>query len=69
MWHEYARYVSLSATACECLRSQATQAFLLPRLMLSPAQDTLWAAFWGIFYRKFFFDFVNGIVRSPGGLQ
>ncbi|KAI0779320.1 hypothetical protein C8Q74DRAFT_684107 [Fomes fomentarius] len=46
VWHEYARYVSLSATAY-----------------------TLWAAFWGIFYRKFFFDFVNGIVRSPGGIQ
>ncbi|THH29204.1 hypothetical protein EUX98_g4984 [Antrodiella citrinella] len=30
---------------------------------------TIWAAFWGLFYRKFFWDFVGGIVRSPGGLQ
>ncbi|KAI0665912.1 hypothetical protein C8Q78DRAFT_985356 [Trametes maxima] len=46
VWHEYARYVAVSATAY-----------------------TIWAAFWGIFYRKFFFDFVNGIIRSPGGVQ
>lgn len=46
VWHEYARYVALSATAY-----------------------TIWSAFWGFYYRKFFFDFVNGIVRSPGGVQ
>ncbi|KAH9859102.1 hypothetical protein C2E23DRAFT_34461 [Lenzites betulinus] len=46
IWHEYGRYVALSATAY-----------------------TIWAAFWGIYYRKFFFDFVNGILRAPGGLQ
>ncbi|KAI0630100.1 hypothetical protein C8Q77DRAFT_240598 [Trametes polyzona] len=46
VWHEYARYVALSATTY-----------------------TIWAAFWGIYYRKYFFDFVNGIIRSPGGVQ
>jgi len=30
---------------------------------------SVWAAFWGIFYRKFFWDFVDGTVRSPGGVQ
>jgi len=30
---------------------------------------TVWAGYWGIFYRKFFWDFVGGIVRTPGGLQ
>ncbi|RPD54768.1 hypothetical protein L226DRAFT_569017 [Lentinus tigrinus ALCF2SS1-7] len=46
VWHEYARYVSLTATVY-----------------------TIWAAFFGIYYRKFFWDFVHGIVRAPGGLQ
>ena len=34
-----------------------------------PSADTFWAAFWGILYRKFFWDFVGGIVRAPGGIQ
>ncbi|KAI8993866.1 hypothetical protein BD414DRAFT_411933 [Trametes punicea] len=46
IWHEYARYVALSATVY-----------------------TIWASFWGFYFRKFFFDFVNGILRNPGGLQ
>ncbi|RDX41813.1 hypothetical protein OH76DRAFT_1411811 [Lentinus brumalis] len=46
VWHEYARYVSLTATVY-----------------------TIWASFWGFFYRKFFWDFVHGIVRNPGGIQ
>jgi len=29
----------------------------------------VWAGWWGIFYRKFFWDFVNGTFRDPGGLQ
>ncbi|KAI0762133.1 hypothetical protein BD413DRAFT_217857 [Trametes elegans] len=36
---------------------------------LAATAYTIWAAFWGIYYRKFFFDFVNGIIRSPGGVQ
>lgn len=46
IWHEYARYVSLTATVY-----------------------TVWASFWAIFFRKFFWDFVGGIVRNPGGIQ
>jgi len=29
----------------------------------------VWAAFFGLFYRKFFWDFVGGTVRDPGGFQ
>ena len=31
--------------------------------------DTVWSGFWGLVYRKFFWDFVNGIIRNPGGVQ
>jgi len=30
---------------------------------------TFWSAYWGIFYRKVFWDFVGGHLRAPGGLQ
>jgi len=30
---------------------------------------TVWAGFWGLIYRKFFWDFVGGTLRDPGGLQ
>ncbi|CDO72750.1 hypothetical protein BN946_scf184994.g2 [Trametes cinnabarina] len=46
IWHEYARYVALSATVY-----------------------TIWASFWGFYFRKFFFDFVKGTLRNPGGVQ
>lgn len=29
----------------------------------------VWAGYWGIFYRKYFWDFVDGRLRDPGGLQ
>jgi len=29
----------------------------------------VWAAYFGLFYRKFFWDFVGGTLRDPGGLQ
>ncbi|GLB37653.1 hypothetical protein LshimejAT787_0407040 [Lyophyllum shimeji] len=29
----------------------------------------VWAGFWALFYRKFFWDFVAGTLRDPGGLQ
>lgn len=29
----------------------------------------VWAGFWGLMYRKFFWDFVSGTLRNPGGLQ
>jgi len=46
IWHQYARYVSITASLY-----------------------TVWASFWGLFYRKFFWDFVGGTLRDPGGLQ
>jgi len=30
---------------------------------------TVWASLWAFVYRKFFWDFVNGTLRNPGGLQ
>ncbi|KZT29031.1 hypothetical protein NEOLEDRAFT_1160702 [Neolentinus lepideus HHB14362 ss-1] len=38
-------------------------------LSITSCVYTIWASFWGFYYRKFFWDFVGGIVRSPGGLQ
>lgn len=29
----------------------------------------MWAGYWGIFYRMFFWSFVGGHLRAPGGLQ
>ncbi|EIN11714.1 hypothetical protein PUNSTDRAFT_63495 [Punctularia strigosozonata HHB-11173 SS5] len=29
----------------------------------------VWSAYWGLFYRKFFWDFVAGTLRDPGGYQ
>lgn len=29
----------------------------------------IWAGFWGLFYRKFFWDFIGGTLRDPGGIQ
>jgi len=29
----------------------------------------VWSGYWGLFYRKFFWDFVGGIQRDPGGFQ
>jgi len=29
----------------------------------------IWASFWGFYFRKFFWDFIGGILRNPGGLQ
>ncbi|KAG6850950.1 hypothetical protein H0H93_005819 [Arthromyces matolae] len=32
-------------------------------------EDAVWAAFFGLMYRKFFWDFVGGTLRDPGGIQ
>lgn len=29
----------------------------------------IWAGFWGLIYRKFFWDFIGGTLRDPGGIQ
>lgn len=31
--------------------------------------DAVWASFFGFLYRKFFWDFIGGTLRDPGGLQ
>ncbi|KAL6310409.1 hypothetical protein BKA93DRAFT_755966 [Sparassis latifolia] len=46
VWHEYSRYVSLTATVY-----------------------TVWASFFALYFRKFFWDFIGGTVRDPGGIQ
>jgi len=30
---------------------------------------TFWAGFWGLIWRKFFWDFIGGTLRNPGGFQ
>jgi len=30
---------------------------------------TIWAGIWGSIYRKFFWDFVGGTLKDPGGIQ
>jgi len=29
----------------------------------------IWASLWGLFYRKFFWDFIGGTLQDPGGLK
>ncbi|KIM69787.1 hypothetical protein SCLCIDRAFT_103023 [Scleroderma citrinum Foug A] len=36
---------------------------------LTASAYAVWASFWGMFFRKFFWDFVGGILRDPGGIQ
>ncbi|EJD03113.1 uncharacterized protein FOMMEDRAFT_140848 [Fomitiporia mediterranea MF3/22] len=38
-------------------------------ISLTGAIYAVWAGYWGIFYRKFFWDFVGGTLRDPGGMQ
>lgn len=63
IWHEYAHYVAITSSVCE----------YLPRWfrarLLTASSDAVWSAYFGLFYRKFFFDFVGGILRDPGGFQ
>ena len=37
--------------------------------LLTIVLDAVWASFFGLIYRKFFWDFVGGTLRDPGGLQ
>ncbi|RDB24927.1 hypothetical protein Hypma_007670 [Hypsizygus marmoreus] len=36
---------------------------------ISASVYAVWAGFFGLFYRKFFWDFVGGTLRDPGGMQ
>ncbi|KAG1731504.1 ATP adenylyltransferase-domain-containing protein [Suillus paluster] len=38
-------------------------------ISLTASLYAVWAGLWGIFFRKFFWDFIGGILRTPGGLQ
>ncbi|KAH8119257.1 hypothetical protein DFH11DRAFT_433122 [Phellopilus nigrolimitatus] len=38
-------------------------------ISITAAIYAVWAGYFGIFFRKFFFDFVGGTLRDPGGLQ
>ncbi|OAX37403.1 hypothetical protein K503DRAFT_850460 [Rhizopogon vinicolor AM-OR11-026] len=38
-------------------------------ISLTASFYAVWAGLWGIFFRKFFWDFLDGILRAPGGLQ
>ncbi|KAF9227360.1 hypothetical protein BS17DRAFT_695358 [Gyrodon lividus] len=38
-------------------------------ISLSASVYAVWASFWGMLFRKFFWDFLGGILRNPGGLQ
>ena len=65
IWHEYSRFVSITASCCEWHA-------MIPdcgRDLTVRATDAVWASFFGLIYRKFFWDFVGGTLRDPGGLQ
>jgi len=38
-------------------------------ISMSASVYAVWASFWGIYFRKFFWDFVGGTLRDPGGMQ
>ncbi|KAG1731503.1 uncharacterized protein EDB91DRAFT_1154310 [Suillus paluster] len=38
-------------------------------ISLTASVYAVWASFWGFFFRKFFWDFIGGTLRAPGGLQ
>lgn len=62
IWHEYARLTTITATVC---KSHLSVSFSLLNIL----SDAVWASFFGLIYRKFFWDFVGGTMRDPGGLQ
>jgi hypothetical protein len=66
IWHEHARYVSITASACKLATHLS---FKVAAGLTNKKTDTVWAAYFAMVYRKFFWDFVNGIRRNPGGIQ
>jgi len=63
IWHELSRYISLTASIC------ASYPVVWRKSSYRTLTDAIWASFWGFFFRKFFWDFIGGTLRSPGGLQ
>jgi len=64
IWHDLSRYISLTASVC---RWHILVCHNYLHHLFKP--DAVWAGLWGIFFRKFFWDFLGGILRNPGGLQ
>ena len=62
IWHDWAHLVAVAASVCKLYYPMCTRIALY-------FVDTVWAGFWGLVYRKFFWDFVNGTLRNPGGIQ
>jgi hypothetical protein len=62
-WHDLCRFVSITASMCP------SPAFTAPAICLTTTLDAVWASFWGMLFRKFFWDFLGGILRNPGGIQ
>lgn len=62
IWHDYARLTAITATICK-----SNALILFPNTQR--LSDAVWASFFGLIYRKFFWDFVGGTLRDPGGLQ
>ena len=71
IWHEYSRLVAITASVCECIPYHAELFFYPVNRLYSRGIliDTFWAGFWGLIWRKFFWDFVGGTMRDPGGMQ
>ncbi len=62
VWHDLARFISISASIC-------AYPLLYDARNNLPLADAVWSGFHGLFFRKFFWDFVGGTLRDPGGLQ
>jgi hypothetical protein len=67
IWHQWAQYVAIFASICQCSINTSYR-LRLPPIPTPFFVDTAWAAIWGIFFRKFFWDFVNGQLM-PGPLN
>ena len=69
-WHHGKPYLAWIFPTSLCYRERL---YVPPQWSIAAAadhsRDAIWAGFWGLFYRKFFWDFVGGTLRDPGGLQ
>lgn len=63
VWHDLSRFISIAASICAYFSSH------IPPSYLTTTLDAVWASFWGMLFRKFFWDFIGGILRNPGGIQ
>src|SRR5260370_12268789 len=64
IWHEPAPYSSITASLCKLAIR------LLNYIVINLTNtDTVWAGFFALVYRRFFWHFVNGTLRNSGGIQ